>query len=216
MPKTFTDDVAPALPSSIDGPFQVVDPADQGSWIKIDPAGAGIPVAGSARPARTITRHQSRLYSVTYSTLIGSSMLGRRLLYNMTGGIYFGGLAIPSDMDVSEPSKVTIVALPYADATTNGQAVHFRQTSTHFKAGEAPTNTTIDCDWNVPDDWTTNDPRQIVIDNGNGVTFDASHFEHGDQVEFVIIRMGTDVGDTFDKDLIMAEYVVFEYTAKQY
>jgi hypothetical protein len=214
MPKTYTDDVAAALPSSIDGPFQVLDPADHDNWVKLDPAGGGVVAAGLARPTRQIIRPLARTFGLSFTDTMGAAFLYRRLSSTSIAGFYVVTFPIPPDMDLSAVSHVKLIAAAFADATTNGQAVRLSLDVTHFTPGEAPNDAVIDYDWPVPDDWTTGDPREVLIDNGNGVTFDADHFEAGDQLGMLIRRFGTAAEDTFDKDILVSEVLAFEYAAR--
>lgn len=210
MPKTFTDDVAAALPSSIEGLFQVVDPADHANWIKLDPAGAGVAAAGAARPKRRIIRAMLRTYGLTYTGALGTAYSCRRVTATGLAGTFYAPFPIPPDMDLAAPGDVKLIIAATVDATTNGQAIRFRVDVTHFIPGEAPNDATIAYDWPVPDDWTANDPREVAIDNGNGVTFDADHFEAGDHLGLFIRRMGAATEDRFDKDLLICDAMAFE------
>lgn len=216
MPKTFTDDVAAALPSSIEGPFQVLDPTDHDSWIKLDPAGAGVAAAGAARPKRRIIRAILRTYGLTYTDALGTGYSCRRVTATGLAGTFYAPFPIPPDMDLAAPSDIKLIIAAAVDATTNGQAIRFRVDVTHFKPGEAPNDATIAYDWPVPDDWTANDPREVAIDNGTGAAFDANHFEDGDQVGLLIRRDGAATEDTFDKNILICDAMTFEYSAKVY
>ena len=215
MPKTHSDDIAPTLPSSIDGPLQIIDPSDTASWIKIDPANARLAAAGDARPTRVLTTGYCRNYSSTTAHVIGT-MAARYVTANNNGGFYLIPFRIPDDMDVAEPSNVKILVNPILNATTNGQVVHFVLAETHVAADGSRSTSTLYYNWDVPDDWTTSDHNVVLIDNGSGRTYDANTFANGEIVGFRISRNGIDASDTFDKSVKFAEYLQFEYTAKEY
>src|SRR3990172_2613126 len=106
MPKTYTDDVAPVLPSSIAGPFQVVSAADINSWIKIDPASARIAAAGGAQPTRRIIVPSARVYASVTSSVIGQYIVAVSVSGTQLGGHYLTPILLPDDMDVTKPCKV--------------------------------------------------------------------------------------------------------------
>ena len=213
MPKTHTDDIAAALPSAINGPFTVVDPADAASWVKIDPAAAQIAAAGGAGPTRVVTTSFGRSYGSGLSQYIGNYIIARYVNAGATGGFYAHPLRIPDEMDVTRPSKVRLLVNPLNDATTNGQVIRFILYAAY---GGTVVGTSITSDWNVPDDWTTDDCNVALIDNGSGHTFDGNTFTNGDTLGLRIIRAGGAAEDTFDKTLRIAEYLQFEYTAKAF
>lgn len=216
MPKTHTDDLAPVLPSSIEGPFQISTPSDPTSWIKIDPAGARIAAGGDGRPTRVVAPVFGRTYGSVTAHYIGTTIVAHYVNAGSTGGFYLLPIRVPDDMDVTQPSSVRIVAAPVQDATTNGQAVRFYLQQTRVSQGGPPDASVVTFDWDVPDDWTTNDCNLVLIDNGNGRTFEGDTFENGDTLGLRIIRMGGSASDTFDKGVKFADCIAFEYTAKEY
>ena len=215
MPKTYTDDLGPPLPSLVDGPFEIRDPSDAESWIKIDPANAEISSAGNARPTRLITTGFVRASGSAYSQYIGSYMAARSVSANVSGGFHLAPICIPEDMDVSEPCYVRLLISPLTDATTNGQVIRFGLALTSVTQTGVMSNSSVTCDWNVPDDWTTSEYKVVLIDNGNGRTFDPDTFTNRDVVGFRIRRVGTAAADTFDKGVKIAEFLQIEYTASK-
>ena len=155
MPKTFTNDIAPSLPSSIEGPFTVVDPADATSRLVIDPAGARIAAEGGARPARILTAGGGRGYGSSIAHYIGGYIIARYVNAGSTGGFYFFPIRVPDDMDVSQPSKIRILVNPLHDAATNGQVIRFVLYAARVAADGTISSTSVTRDWNVPDNWTT-------------------------------------------------------------
>jgi hypothetical protein len=194
MPQTHTDDLTPALHSSI---HTYTDD-------------------GGPRSLRVITIGYCRNYNAAAAQVIGSAIAARYVNANDVGGCYLLPFTIPQDMDVSCPSSVRILVNPPQNATTNGQKIRFTLQETHVPDGGPPQTSTLSCDWNVPDDWTTDDCNVALIDNGNGRTFEGDTFANGDTVGLRLSRSGSDPADTFDKAVRMAEYVQFEYTAKRY
>ncbi len=216
MPKTFTNDVAATLPSALLGPLQVIDPSDESSWIKIDPASAQILAAGDAKPTRLVTTIYLRGYGSNTASYISNTIASRTLGGSSLGGVYYAPFKIPANMDVTKPSNVKILVSPAADATTNGQVVRFTLDQSHVSEGESPSTSTDDYDWSVPDDWTTSDVVLVTIDTGSGYTFAGNTFQAGDHVGLRIVRSGFASEDTFDKSIKLSEHLLFEYTATEY
>lgn len=215
-PETFTDDIAPALPSSLTGPLQVVDATDASSWIKIDPAQANITAASGARPIRRIAAPFTRVYATASATTIGLATTAYNVIAITNGGFYAAPFPLPDDMDTTEPSSVYTLVAPLTSSTQTGLVVRYVLTFTYGKAGETPTDDSVTYDWTTPDNWTADEPRSVLIDNGNGRTFDAGLFEPGDELGLRIARIGSATEDTFDKSVKFAERLVFEYTAKRF
>ena len=216
MPKTYTDDVAPVLPSSIAGPFQVVSASDINSWIKIDPANAKISAAGGAQPIRRIVLPSDRTYASVTNSTIGQTIVAVSVLGTQIGGHYLTPILVPDDMDVTKPCKVKLLISPVSNATTNGQVIRFSLTETHVADGGTRTETSFNYDWSVPDNWATTNNNVITLDSGGGSTFAGSTFQHGQHLALRVARVGTATEDTFDKSVNIGEYAVFEYTAAEY
>ena len=216
MPKTFTDDVAAAFPSSIDGPLQVVSPSDHDSWIQIDPSGARIGAAGGARPTRTTLIRYARSYGANTPTYMGFVLPARFVAGIATGGYYSAPIMIPDDMDLSAPSSLAVLVAPFVDSSASGATIRLILLETHVEPGTAAHDHTVIYDWEVPDNWTTDDPRRVTIDNGTGVTFAAGTFRQGQHVAFRIARDGSAGNDTFPETVVIADHMVFEYTARTY
>lgn len=216
MPKTFTDDIAPALPSSIDGPVKVVDANDATSYIKIDPANKQIATAGAAKPTRIIRLSYVRVYLNTGLTTRGNGLTARYITANADGGIYVGSLQIPYDMDLAQPTKVIIVIAPLNNSLFDGLSVRLRLGWTRITPGEVETTGTFDQDWSIPNDWLTTEPKFLTLDNGNGHSFDANAFTEGDIISVRYSREGAAGADTWGQPLTLIEGATFEYTAKAY
>ncbi|MFH1110148.1 MAG: hypothetical protein V1790_13280 [Planctomycetota bacterium] len=216
MPKTYTDDIAPVLPSSIAGPFQVVNASDINSWIKIDPANARLSAAGSAQPVRRIIVPSARTYASVTNSTIGQYIAAISVSATQLGGQYLTPILVPDNMDVTKPCKVRILISPVSDATTNGQVIRFTLAETHVATDGTRTETVFNHDWNVPDDWITDNTDLITLDNGSGSTFAGDTFQHGQHLALRVARVGTAPEDTFDKSVNIALHAVFEYTATEY
>lgn len=216
MPKTFTDDIAPVLPSSLDGPFQVVDPSDSTSWIKVDPANAQIASAGGARATRSLTMSYVRVYLNTGLALRGIGLTARTVSPGFDGGIYAAAMQIPDSMDLSAPARVIILIAPSADAFMNGQTVRLRLGWTRVTPAGVETEGQLDNDWNLPNNWKNTEPKHVTYDNGSGDTFAGGSFTAGDVVGFRFSRVGTAAEDTFIQSLTFFERLTFEYTTKQF
>ncbi len=212
MPKTYTDDIAAALPSSIDGPFQVVDPSDIGSWIKVDPALSQISAGGGARPMRSLNMVYVRTYSVTSSVYFGF-VTARRITAGFNGGFYLNPWRIPDDMDVTEPSNVKILVATGATGPASAKVVRILLSDTYIRASVA-TSDTITFDWTAPVSWQLGDYRTLLVDNGNGRTYEANHFAIGDLLGLRLSRNGSAAEDTYTTYFSFAEFITFEYTAK--
>jgi len=216
MPKTYTDDIAPVLPSSIAGPFQVVNASDINSWIKIDPANARLSAAGGAQPIRRIIVPSARTYASVTSSMIGQYIVAVSVSGTQLGGHYLTPILVPDDMDVTKPCKVRILISPVSNATTNGQVIRFSLAEAHVADGGTRTETSFNHDWSVPDNWATTNNNVITLDGGSGSTFAGSTFQHGQHLALRVARVGTATEDTFDKSVNIGEYAVFEYTASEY
>ncbi len=214
MPKTRTTDVAPPFPTPVEGPLTVVDPADAASWLKIDPAGAEVSAAGSARPTRVVFSRWSRVYFTSSASFIAGIVLARLVNNGVVGGFYATDVRIPDDMDVSATSDLKFLIAPSFDATTNGQSIQFSITHTRVRIGAAQSTVFTTMDWPVPDNWTVSDYTLVAMDNGNGRTFEANTFQAGDIVGLRIVRAGSDEADTFNKGVKIGELMQFVYTAK--
>lgn len=215
MPKTFTDDVAAALPSSIDGPFQVVDPADSTTRIKLDPAGGRIEATGSARPLRRIALSFVRSFSTTSTGTIGV-LTTRRVSAGLNGGLYVGQFRIPADMDVSEPSNVSFLVGTGAAGPASVETVRILLVDAYVRGSGASTSTTLAYDWPAPVSWALDDNRVLQFDAGSGHTYDGNRFVEGDYVGLRISRNGLHVNDTYSKTVHFSESLIFEYTAKTF
>jgi hypothetical protein len=216
MPKTFMDDVAPAMPTAIEGPLQVVDPADHDSWIKIDPATAQLEAAGTARPTKRVIVSFARVQGSTSSAVIGLVIPAQTVAPAANGGFLASPFPIPDDMDVGEPAYVRTFVAPSLDSTDTDAAVRFVLAFTNGKPGESPNDGSVTLDWNAPDLWSAADPRLVLIDDGNGQTFPGDTFEHGDHLGLRIMRIGSADEDTLNRSVRIAEHLIFEYTARRY
>lgn len=215
-PETFTDDIAPAFPSSLLGPLQVRSAVDADDWIKIDPASAAIEAAGGARLVRRLVAPFTRTHSSSTSGTIGT-VLSSRIITSVTeGGFFVAPFPIPHDMDFTEPASVYVLAAPLTSSSQTTPVVRFTLAYTYGKPGSTPSDGTITLDWTAPDNWAADEPRSVLMDDGNGRTFAPDTFEAGDELGLRIARVGTATEDTFDKSLKIAERLVFEYTAKQF
>ena len=215
-PETFTNDLEPALSSSLIGPLQIVDALDVDNWIKINPATAAIEANGAARPIRTITLPFSRVYPTATPSTIGQVMPSYYVASIANGGFYVSLFPIPADMDLTEPSSVYTLAAPLTSSTQTAPVVRLVLGYTYGKSGEVPTDGSFAYDWTAPDNWTADETRSVMLDDGNSRTFAPDTFEQGDELALRISRLGTATEDTFDKSVKFAERLVFEYTAKSF
>jgi len=215
-PETFTDDIAPAFPSSLLGPLQVVDPNDSNSWIKVDPAGSVLQASGDARPTRKIVLPFSRVYATATQSTLGVVIPTYYVASITNGGFYVSPFPIPDDMDLSEPSYVRLMAASLTASTETGAVVRFVLGYTYGKAGETPTDGSLTLDWSAPDNWAADEPRTVLMDDGSARTFAPSTFESGDELGLRISRVSTASEDTYTKSVKIVERLVFEYTAKEF
>lgn len=216
MPKTHTSDVAAALPGSIDGPFQVVDPSDVASWIRLAPATGAIDAAGGARPTRGLVAPYARSYfsaSVQYLTGV---ILARAVDAGDLGGFFAAPYRLPSELDSTAPMTVRVALAPMVNATTNGQVIRLLLSHTRVTPSGSVASGDITYDWPVPHAWTASDVAIVALDNGNGHTYDAGTFTPGDLIGMRLVRQGNDPADTFDKGVKIAECIHIEYRAAAY
>lgn len=216
MPKTFTDDVAGALPSAIEGPLAIVDPADPTSIITIDPAQRRIAAEGGASPTRSVFVPFLRQYATATATFIGQTLACHQISSITSGGYHAAPLPLPPDMNLDEPSHVRVLVATFADDSGTGEVVRLSLGVTAIAPGQAAADSTINFDWTVPDNWLVNNPRLVLIDNGAGRTFDGGAFAGGTQLGLRIARLGAATEDTFDKSLSIVNSLVFDYTAKEF
>ena len=217
MPNTTTDDIGVALPSAIDGPFQVVDPADAANWIKVDPALSRVEAAGDARPMRVAFSALVRTYLSTGVGVIGTYMPARSVNTGVSGGMFLFPLRVPEEFDAAASSSLAILIAPTADSAVNGQTVRFLVEYTLVSAADgARSDGSVAMDWPVPDDWTTAETKEVLIDNGNGWTFDGDTLAPGDWLGFRFAREGAHANDDFAQGLLFAERVAFMYQAKKF
>ena len=194
----------------------VVSASDVNSWIKIDPANSRILAAGGAGPLRRIIIPSARIYASASNSAIGQYLVALSVTEPQLGGFYLTPILVPDDMDVTKPCKFKILISPAANATTNGQVIRFSLAETHVADGGTRTETTLNYDWNVPDNWATTNNNLVTIDSGGGSTFAGNTFAHGQLIGFRIARNGPASQDTFDKGVNIGEYALLEYTAEQY
>lgn len=215
MPKSYTDDIAAALPSALTGPFLVVDPAESSSYLKLDPGAARLEAAGTARPWRSLLMPLARNYGVVGSVTIGDALDARRFVTHQTTGIYLAPCPIPQDMDLTEPASVKVLLAPYADGG-GGEVVRLEVICTYGKDGDlSVANQTVTCDWTTPAGWTTEDLKLVTIDGGSGHTFAGGTFEGADWLGLRVCRAGDAVQDALSVDLLLAASVSFEYRARE-
>lgn len=215
MPRTFTDDIAAALPSSIDGPFLVVDPADSTNSIKLDPADGRITAGGSARPLRSMALPFVRTFLTTTSGSIGV-MTTRSVASGANGGLYVGQFRIPPDMDVTEPSNVRFLMATGAAGPASVQTIRILLVDTYVRGTGSSTSTTLGYNWSTPVSWALDDNRVVLFDAGSGRTYDGNRFAVGDFVGLRISRNGAHPNDTYSKSIHLSESLIFEYTAKTF
>ncbi len=216
MPKTFTNDIAPVLPAAVDGPFLVADPNDANAYFKVDPANGELAVAGDARPLRRRHLSLSKTTGTSVSGTIGTGMVCRQIAAGNNGGFFTSTMAIPDDMDVSEPSSVLVLVAAAVSSTLSSVAIRLEVVAGYAKDAQAsPHSTTVTHDLAVPDYWQANATEVALVDDGSGRTFAPNTFETGDFLGLRMQLVRSAAADTFDKDAKLATGVVFEYTAKR-
>ncbi len=216
MPKTYTDDIGPVLPSALTGPLQVVSATDPSAWIKVDPATAKISAAGTAAPMRRIVIPSARVYGTITPSLLGQAIAAFYVGATQTGGHYLTPILIPDDMDVAKSCNVEILISPQTSATTNGQAIRFQLSDTRVADGGTRADANLTYDWSVPTNWVTTNNNVITLDGGSGYSYAGGTFQHGQHLGMRIARLGTAAEDTFDKSVFLGEYAIFEYTAGEF
>ena len=215
MPKTYTDDIAPALPSAISGPFQISDASDADSYLKIDPASAKISAAGNARPQRRLFTGLVKLIGTSVAGTLGSGMSCRQVAPGNDAGFFAGPVGVPGDMDLSEPSSIFVVIAAAVSSSLPGAVVRLEIVTGYTKDGQfTPHSTTVTYDHPVPDYWQAGAAETPRVDDGNGRTFGPDLFEAGDVLGVRARLIRSAAADTFDQAVKLASGVIFEYTAK--
>ena len=216
MPKTYTDDVAPVLPSAIAGPFQVANATDHDSYLKVDPALGRITAAGDARPLRRQYFGYARNTGVSSSVVLAVGMACRQVNPGYDAGFYTNSIGIANEMDLAEPSSIFVLLAAAASSVLSNVAVRIEVTATYAKDGQwSPHITVVTYDHVVPDSWQAEAVEVVRIDDGNGRTFAPSRFEAGDVLGLRVRLARAAAEDTFDQGVKLAIGVIFEYTAKQ-
>lgn len=216
MPKTYTNDIAAAFPTSLEGPLTIAAPGDPNSWITVDPATAKIAAVGIAQPIRTLVIPYAKIYSSATSAQMGQMIACHFVTTATSGGFYAAPVPIPADMDVTKSCKVKLLVSTFADSTLSGAIVRYVLGYTVARPGASLTDGSITYDYTAPTNWVTTDPRVVTIDDGSGVTFAANVFQAGDHLGLRISRIGSAAEDTFDKSVNLANVLMLEYTANQY
>ena len=198
------------------GPFRVRRALDSTSYIEIDPDNARILAAVDARPTRVLSTSFVRTYLSGGAGTIGSVMAARSINNGLTGGFFTGPLRIPEDMDVSEPTDVIVLLSPIHSATVNGQVISLGLSYSRVTAAGTNNNGVLTFNWPVPDNWMVNNFAFVVIDNGNGRTFEADVFSPGDFLGLQLARLGGAAEDTFNKGLYITETIGFRHRTKQF
>lgn len=216
MPRTHTDDVGPAIPSAIEGPFEVADAADHGSYLKINPALAQITATGDARPLRRLHFGYARNTGLSNAAVLAEGMACRQVNPGYDAGFYTNSIGIPDEMDPAAPSSIFVLIAAVASSMLSNVAVRLEVTAAYAKNGQSsPHITTVTCDYTVPDSWQTDAVEVVRVDDGNGRTFAPNLFEAGDVVGLRVRLARSAAEDTFNQAVKLATGVIFEYTAKQ-
>ena len=213
MPQTYTDDVAAILPSALTGPFQVVDPADANSYLRVDPQAARLTATGTARPWRTLVLPFGRADGVTAAGTIGTALDARRCGADLVNGFFTAPVAMPYNLDPAEPARVRLLLAPLTPGGGD-QIARLEVVCTFGKDGDlSVVDETVVHDWTTPSGWSTEDVKLVLLDNGSGYTLAGGTLENADWLGLRVRRLGTAVEDTLSVDLAVAAAVLFEYRA---
>ena len=216
MPKTHTDDVGLALPSAIEGPFEIADAVDHDSYLRIDPALARITAAGGARPSRRLDLGYARNSGVSSAAVLGEGMACRQVNPGNDAGFYTNSVGIPGEMDPAEPCSILVLIAAAANSMLSNLVVRVEVAAAYAKDGQStPHTTTVVYDCEVPDSWHEDAVEIVRIDDGNGWTFAPNLFEAGDLIGLRVRLVRSAVEDNFDQAVKLGTGAIFEYTGKQ-
>ena len=216
MPKTYTDDIAPALPTALDGPLLIADPNDHDSYLQIDPAGAQLKATGDARPLRHLTLSGDRKSGTAVYAMNGTALEARKIAVGNDGGYFTPPLALPPEMDLGATSNIKVLLAPASDSMGSGLVVRIEVLASYGKHGDTSVaERTITYDWTVPLNWSTDELRLVTVDDGEGFTFPVDLFDAGDFIGLRVQLARSVAQDTFTEDVRLGESVLFEYTTKR-
>jgi len=216
MPKTHTDDVAMALPSAVQGPFQVVAPDDLTSFLKLDPQAAALEAAGGARPIRSVTVGLNRTSGTSGNATLGNGIACRQVVAGDDGGFYAEPLWIPPEMDLAATSRVYAMICAAVASALSDVAVVLELAAGYVRHQQAgPHSTTLTVVHPVPDAWQSAQPEEVLLDDGASRTFAPQVFEAGDVLGLRVQLLRSSASDTFDQPVKLFGAVRFEYTAKR-
>ena len=151
--------------------------------------------------------------SVTDQT-IGQSIICKRIAASALGGFYCKPFQLPQDFDPTKPIDVAVLIHTAVNSGVDGQHVRLRVNWTEAIEGVLNDVHTITYDWPVPNGWLTSNPLVVLIDNGNGHTFDAHQFSNTSTLGLRIDRNGIATEDTYAQATDLAEAIRLTYSTK--
>lgn len=162
--------------------------------------------------ARTTVGYD-RVYSSATSSVIGQIATSHTISQIANGGFYTQPLRIPENLDTTKPVSVRILAVPAIPSSGGVRNVRFQLAYTVIDPGGPIVDTSVPFDYTTPDNWSNDDPRYILIDDGSGSTIPTGLLLGATHLGLRIARNGADPADTFDKLIKIAHALTLDYTA---
>jgi hypothetical protein len=142
-------------------------------------------------------RNNGSVAQSTVSTAVTTLTVGAAV----TGGWYTGMLRLPPAVDVTKPIDVVLTVTPQANSLVDGQNVVFNVIWASIDENGVRVDNTFNQTWPVPNGWLTTDTQHVLMDNGNGHTFDADTFDPQMRIALILRRVGASPLDTFAQGL---------------
>jgi hypothetical protein len=165
---------------------------------------------------RTISLSAQRNFSSVTAATIGTNIVAVQVGAALLGGVFLQPGKFTPAVAVRRAINVYVLVNPAANSAVDGQHVVLQLASTRVNANGTFTNASFNVTWPIPAAWTTNDTNLVLLDNGNGHSFNPLTFV--DQTTFAlrVARVGSDPADTFAQSLKLAEAVTVEYTTREW
>jgi hypothetical protein len=165
---------------------------------------------------RILSLSGQRSFSAVTTTTISATIPAVTVGASVIGGIYLQPQRLTPQVDVRRSIGVWILLSPAANSLVDGQHVSIQLSVTQVNADGTLTDTNVTYIWPVPNGWLTTDTEFVLIDNGNGVSFDAEFFADQQNIGLRVARLGDKPADTFAQGLKIAEYAVLQYTTREF
>lgn len=160
--------------------------------------------------ATTIQAPYVRSIGVTGAQFIGTAMAARQIAGIDNAGFYCAPFTFPDSAIPKNNAYVFITIQPAFVPIFTGQIIKLllRTTITSVNLDINSFDQTFL--WPIPDPFSSDIGYRILLDNGNGRTFNPLQFKRDDFIGFQIQRMGADPADTLAQSVKIAESLTFQ------